>query len=207
MNTKITKEQFMLAASAVISVIALIIAMLGGFAPSVPGDNEATARGTSNFDTLQVGAGTAANPSYSFTSDADTGLYRSSANTIGLSAGGTSVGSIGAAGLVLADGSLTVPDWARFTPQTAISVTNGAVFTPTGSYQPLTSFGNVTPTLSAAGFTAGSLLLLVNTTNTSILLPEAGNLIMAGNVTLGQYDTITFLYDGTRWIERARVNN
>ena len=39
------------------------------------------------------GSGTAAAPSYAFSTDADTGLYRSAANTLGFAVGGASVGT------------------------------------------------------------------------------------------------------------------
>jgi hypothetical protein len=208
MNTKITKGQFIQAATALIAVIALILGMFGVFADE-PADNEATARGTSNFDTLQVANGSAGSPSLGFSSDPDTGLYRSAANTLGFSGGGSSLATLSSTALTLADGSLVVPDFVRLSAQTAISVTNGAVFTPTGSYQPLTSAGTVTPTLSSSTSTyaAGHLLFLENQSNTSIVMVDTGNIVMAGNLTLGQRDTLTLLFDGTRWVERARTNN
>jgi hypothetical protein len=46
---------------------------------------------------LTVGDGTAAVPTMTFTSDTDTGIYRSSANTLGVAAGGVSVGLISTA--------------------------------------------------------------------------------------------------------------
>lgn len=42
----------------------------------------------------------------------------------------------------------TVADDFIISPQTVISVTNGGVITPTGTYQPLESAGTVTPTLT-----------------------------------------------------------
>lgn len=48
-----------------------------------------------------VGSGTAAAPSVAFEADPDTGLYRVSANSLGLSAGGTVKATVSADGLVL----------------------------------------------------------------------------------------------------------
>lgn len=94
----------------------------------------------------------------------------------------------------------------RLTPATSITVTTDAIITPLGSYQPLTSSGTV-QTASLATGTAGDVLTLVNTTNTSIVLTDTGTLKLAGNRTLGQYDTLTLVSDGTNWIERSFANN
>lgn len=46
-----------------------------------------------------TGSGTAASPSVTFTGDTDTGIYRVSANTVGVSANGSQVATFGTAGL------------------------------------------------------------------------------------------------------------
>jgi hypothetical protein len=86
------------------------------------------------------------------------------------------------------------------------AVTNGGTITPTSSVMLLTSAGTVTPTLLVTG-TAGTEVTLIQTSAQNIVVTEAGNRVMAGNDTLGQYDNITFWSDGTRWIETGRVNN
>lgn len=48
---------------------------------------------------LRVANGTAAAPSYTFTSDADTGLYRSAANEASIAAGGTQVAAFSSTGI------------------------------------------------------------------------------------------------------------
>lgn len=94
----------------------------------------------------------------------------------------------------------------RITPATAITVTTDGLITPGGSYQPLTSGGTVQTASIAAG-TAGDTLFLINTTNTSIVISDTGTLKLGGNRTLGQYDTLMLVSDGTNWIERAFTNN
>lgn len=94
----------------------------------------------------------------------------------------------------------------RITPGASITVTTDALITPLGSYQPLTSAGTVQTASIAAG-TAGDLLTLVNTTNTSIVFTDTGTLKLAGNRTLGQFDTLTLVSDGSNWIERSFANN
>lgn len=108
--------------------------------------------------------------------------------------------------LTQADGNVTVADDLNVAAQTAISVTMNAIITPTGTYQPLESAGTVNTASVAAG-TAGDLLVLVNTVNTSIVLTDTGTLKLGGNRTLGQYDTLTLWSDGTNWVELSFTNN
>ncbi|MBN1315459.1 MAG: hypothetical protein JXA42_08325 [Anaerolineales bacterium] len=93
----------------------------------------------------------------------------------------------------------------RLMAQTAISVTNGNPFTPTGMIQPLTSAGAVTPTIAIGS--AYDLLLLINTSATTIVIQDTGTQKLSGDVALGQYDTLTLWCDGTNWIQLAASNN
>lgn len=94
----------------------------------------------------------------------------------------------------------------RLVPASTVVVTSGGTITPTGSYQPLSSAGTVGTSAIVAG-TAGDLLYLINTSNTTITLTDTGTLKLGGNRALGQYDTLTLQSDGTNWIERAYTNN
>lgn len=91
-------------------------------------------------------------------------------------------------------------------PATAISVTMNATITPASAYQPLESAGTVNTASITAG-AAGDLLVLVNTVNTSIVLTDTGTLKLGGNRTLGQYDSLTLISDGTNWVELSFTNN
>jgi len=105
--------------------------------------------------------------------------------------------------------------------QDTIVVTTGDVITPTGTYQPLSSAGDVvTCTLEAAGalgrytgvrnvtYTTGSLLWLVNTSSTTITVTEGDTADLTGtSVALGISDTLTLLFDGSDWIELSESNN
>jgi len=68
-----------------------------------------------SFTTLQLADGSAAAPSYSFSADTDTGIYRVSANRIGISSGGGLVYDAGTADqqfytvVRFADGTVTLP--------------------------------------------------------------------------------------------------
>lgn len=109
-------------------------------------------------------------------------------------------------GLTLSDGNLVIADFARYTPQTAIAVTDNSIITATGTYQQLTAAGN-TATASVVCGTAGNIVTLVNTTTNTIVLTDTGTLMLTGNLTLGQYDTATLLSDGTNCIQLGTTNN
>ncbi len=57
--------------------------------------------GSGTFSSIVLNAGTAAAPSLSFTGDTDTGIYRVAANTVGISANGALVASIGTTGVAV----------------------------------------------------------------------------------------------------------
>jgi len=87
----------------------------------------------------------------------------------------------------------------RLPAQTAITVTNGAAFTPTGTYQPIQAAGDVTPTIGSG--TAGDLVILQNTSDTTITFETDSSLSLpAASVALAQDDTLMLLYDGDKWI-------
>ncbi len=94
----------------------------------------------------------------------------------------------------------------RMVPGSTVTVTTDGTITPTGSYQPLSSSGSVQTASITAG-TAGDILFLINTANTTITISDTGTLKLGGNRALGQYDTLTLISDGTNWVERAYTNN
>ena len=136
-----------------------------------------------------------------------------------VSLSGCAVGDTNLTNLVLS-GDLTVGDdatvtddltvtgdqiastWMRLTPQTAISVTMNGYITPTGTLQRLESAGNV-GTSKLAVSTAGDILYLQNTSNTTITISDTGVLKLSSNLALGQYDGVILYCDGTNWIEHG----
>ena len=95
-----------------------------------------------------------------------------------------------------------------FVPQAAVTVTNGSEINPTTAYIPLTSAGTVgTSSILTATSTVGDLIVLVNTANTTITISDTGALRLSGNIALGQFDTLTLLFDGTAWNQLATSNN
>lgn len=107
---------------------------------------------------------------------------------------------------IQAGDDVTVTGDLVLSPRTAISVTMNATINPTGSYQPLTSAGTVN-TASITIKPAGMVLTLVNMSNTSIVLTDTGTLKLSGNLTLGQYDSLVLVSDGTNWVQRSTSNN
>lgn len=87
----------------------------------------------------------------------------------------------------------------------AITVTDGAAFAPTGSYQPITAAGEVTPTMTVGS--AGQVVMIVNTSAQTINLADTGTAKLTAAFAMGQYDSLTLLSDGTNWIEIARADN
>jgi len=109
-------------------------------------------------------------------------------------------------------GDLTNSIFLVVTAQTAISLTDGGILTPTGTYQQIESAAEVTPTLAitnAAGlrYTTGTLLTIINTADTTINFADSGNVKSSGATALGQYDSWELKFDGTYWIERSQANN
>jgi hypothetical protein len=122
----------------------------------------------------------------------------------------TLTGAVSAPGGMTGDvtGALTLAtdDFVTLTPGTSITVTNGAAFTPTATYQPVVAAGEVTPTITA-GATAGRLVVLTNTGTNVINLADSGTLMLSAAAALGQYDSLTIVSDGTNWIEISRSDN
>ena len=135
-------------------------------------------------------------------------MNSSAINDIG--AAGTDFGADGslttAKGITISDGDLVVADWVRATAQTAITVTNGAAFTPTGTYQAIVAAGEVTPTITA-GATDGNWLVLSNASAQTINVADSGTAKLSAAWAGGQYDVLVLRSDGTNWIEISRSNN
>jgi hypothetical protein len=73
----------------------------------------------------------------------------------------------------------------------------------------VTISGNVTMTsISETGAVAGQLLTIINVSTDTLTINEsAGVNDQAGNVALGQYDSMSWIYTGTSWVQIAASNN
>ena len=89
--------------------------------------------------------------------------------------------------------------------QTTLTVTDTDAIDPYGTFQPLTAVG--TSTCSITIGSGGDFLYLVNTSAQSIIITDQTTVALAGNCTLGQYDSLYLICDGTRWVELGRSNN
>jgi hypothetical protein len=126
-----------------------------------------------------------------------------------IGAAGTDFGSDGslttAAGVTLSDGDIVVADDVRVTAQTAITVTNAAAFTATGTYQGIQAAGEVTPTITAG--TVGDLLVLINVGAETINIADTGTQKLSAAWAGGADDVLVLWSDGTNWIEISRSAN
>ena len=92
----------------------------------------------------------------------------------------------------------------------AFSITAASMLTP---YLQLTGAAARTSdgtTAIADGTNTGQVIILEGTDNTNtITIQNAANVRLAGaaNITLGQYDTVTLVFNGTDWVEVCRSNN
>jgi hypothetical protein len=105
------------------------------------------------------------------------------------------------------DGSaeFQVGTFLNLTAQTEISVTNGAVFTPTGSYQLIAAAAEVTPTISTTGFSVGDLLELHNTEAPVINFEAGGTQLLKDDYPMDQYDVLGLRWNGSAWVELYRT--
>lgn len=109
-------------------------------------------------------------------------------------------------GQLSVSGPLAVSDDFNVLEQDAISVTAGLTMTLAGGVQALESSGVVTAGEINPG-TPNQLVILVNTTNTTINIPDSGTHRLAGAAALGQWDVLALWYRGTVWVELWRSNN
>lgn len=109
------------------------------------------------------------------------------------------------------DTVLTFSEFLAAEEQTAEVVTAGSTIVATGTYQPITSASAVTTSASTAiadGVVNGQLLILVNENVTdAIIIKNGANTHFSGDITLGNDDTLTLMWDGADWLELATSNN
>jgi hypothetical protein len=97
--------------------------------------------------------------------------------------------------------------------QTTVTVTSGGSIATGGRYVQLTGGYSAVGTSTVAGCTAGDtygkIVTFINVGSNSIVLTDTGTLVLSGNSTLGQWDSITLqCHTGTgAWIEVAETNN
>jgi hypothetical protein len=99
----------------------------------------------------------------------------------------------------------------EFRPASSVVVTNGTTITPYASFQPLTSASSAITynaiSLITTSVPTGREIMLVNTTTPTLVFSDTGALALSGDVSLGQYDMLKLLFDGTQWIQIGASNN
>ncbi len=90
-------------------------------------------------------------------------------------------------------------------PPATLTVTDGGTINPTGAVVELTAAGAVGAQMDAAS--DGEFVILINTVNQTITITDTGSAKLAGDVSLGQYDTLTLIGQGVLWHEVSRSNN
>jgi len=160
---------------------------------SVTGEAAFTYNATTNLmdvDKIHAGNGSAASPSFSFQSDPDTGIYRVTTNTVGISAGGSLLMKFGAGVVELEDDTEFIPP--RGQPDTSNPTTIG-----TGELGRTIIRSNSNAATITAGADVGSQFSIINTnaSGTSLTINGAGAETINGatSVTLDQqYAGATF---------------
>lgn len=169
--------------------IALVIALLlGVMALPAAGQASRTRLGWLIVDKLTVG------------SDGAT-----VAGTLAVTGASTMSSTLAVTGDVVTEADVSVGDKLNMVAQTGIVVTNGAAFAPTGTYQPISAAGEVTPTVTVGE--EGDIVVLINTSAQTINIADTGTTKLTAAAALGQYDTLTLISDGTNWIELSRTDN
>ena len=193
-------------------IIAMLVALLLQLGWTPPNGEEPLlqAAGISHFSNVTTTGDVVVGDDLSVTDDAAvTGLV-TVGETLGVTGDTTLSGALSSGAATLASLSVTaggtIGTWGRYTEQTPISVTMNMTITAAGTYQPLTSAGNVNTSALAAG-SVGQVLVLTNESNTTITITDTGTVMLSANWAGSQYDTLTLLADGTNWLEVARSTN
>jgi hypothetical protein len=161
--------------------------------------------------------GNAANPSITFITDADSGVFNSTPNNIDFVTAGTEFFSINGSKLSISGSSgsetLTINGTTAFTSSALTTITAGVGITVTKALMLIQSSGGtvditVNPQI-ADGSTDGQIVILKGASDTNrVLLEDGEGLSLTDGVSLylGLNDTITLLYDSDDdiWIELDR---
>ena len=96
----------------------------------------------------------------------------------------------------------------RATRGTTQTLTADATITDTWTYLPVTAAAAIgTNGIASTTSVAGDVLILVNVGSNAVTITDTGNTVLSGNIALGQYDTLSLVFDGVRWVQLATTNN
>lgn len=77
--------------------------------------------------------------------------------------------------------------------------------TPTGSLYLLAPTATLTVSLATGDALPGDLVILISKVATTTNITDTGATVGGGNLSLSQYDTVGFIYDGTEWVQDRAV--
>jgi len=122
-----------------------------------------------DVDKIHAANGSAGSPSFSFQSDNDTGIYRVSSNTIGITAGGSKIMEFGSSTIEVEDDVEFIPP--RGQPDTSNPTTIG-----TGELGRTIIRSNSNTATITAGADVGSQFTIINTngSGTTLTIQRAG---------------------------------
>lgn len=221
MKLNMTKREFTQLASSIITAIAALAVAFGflspdygvvmlspegaqSLGPPAQVDNQAEARGVSNFSSLAVASGGLIDCNgeadcFVVDADGDTTLASDTDDQMDFEVGGSDVAVLTSSSLTLT--GLFLSSFANET------ITDGETLTPTVTTYALDSAGAVTVTLAAAG-TEGQLLVLVGDDANNVTVADTNIRTSDGNAAvMGQYDITVWVYQDSEWILLADVNN
>ena len=183
-----------------------------------------SAGGTLRFDVSATAAtstlpivhpvGSAAAPAVTFASDTNTGIYRVGADDVGIATNGVlaldvSATTVTSALPVVVNGALNVAGTVTFTgpniySSASITPTDGSVLTPTARMVTLTPAVAVGVEMGAC--TTGNETILYNAIAQNVVITDTNNGVLAGNQTLGQYDTLHLACFASKWVQVGPVS-
>jgi len=112
------------------------------------------------------------------------------------------------------DTAVQIGGFLAYTEGVVIDLGSGGTITPTATYQPITNStgGSITTSATTAiadGPVAGAILILVNEDAQDIVIKNAANTLLSGDITLtgGAMDTLTLIWNGADWVGIAFVDN
>jgi len=100
---------------------------------------------------------------------------------------------------------LLIPDNYDYSPSATPEEVN---LDPAYTFYNITPAAAITITLLTTSAVAGQLLIIYNTANYNLLIPDTNILTSTGSaLTLGQYDIVGWIYNGSKWVEMFLLAN
>lgn len=115
------------------------------------------------------------------------------------------VGALSVTGDTTFTGSQSVSAFRVTSPASTVIATSGTPITALGSFQPISAAGSVGMTLTVLA--AGTQICLENIVAQTITITDTGTTMLTGTISLGQYDVLCVISDGTNMVQTSYANN